>query len=375
MFKEHLVRSMNPGPLSGITVPQWFRLIRQNGLPIEPRYWPRAATISGISVINSVLGSWEHYMYSRHWSQIQLKPPVVVLGAPRSGTTLLHNLLCLDPRFGYTTFLQTRFPRIFLTSEWLVRTLGSWAMTGRRVQDKVQVAWDSPGEDENALCGLTLLSQSLAAAFPHHREAYERFRFSGGFTAEQANCWKKSLVAFLQKVSWRHGQTLVLKSPSHTTRIKMLLEALPEAKFVFIHRNPFDVVRSWIHTSRTIASYRQLQTPKRMNNEDVAARYRTVMDGYLAERQLIPSGRLCEVGFADLEEDPVRTIREIYKTLTLPDFSVVEPSLTAYVHFISGYQKNIHNEMPASLRRRVATECARCFAEWGYPADVSNFPG
>jgi hypothetical protein len=57
----------------------------------------------------------------------RIPPPLFVLGHWRSGTTHLHNLLCLDERAGYTTTFQTVFPNHLFGFHkpliWLMRLL------------------------------------------------------------------------------------------------------------------------------------------------------------------------------------------------------------------------------------------------------------
>jgi len=54
---------------------------------------------------------------------------------------------------------------------------------------------------------------------------------------------------FIRKVQLFRGteKRLLLKSPVHTARIKLLLKLFPDAQFVYIHRNPYDVFRSAVN--------------------------------------------------------------------------------------------------------------------------------
>jgi len=366
-LRKAVVRAITPGALSGITISQWVRLLWENRFAVELRYFPRAVSISMISLLNSVLGCWELSVYSRHWKKTEVMPPLIVLGAARCGTTYLQNLLCEDTRFAYPSFLQTRFPLIFLSAGWLVRRLGSFAMTKHRRQDRVDVGWDRPGEDESALCALTLHSRLLGTVFPKHRARYERYSFSDGFTEDQAQKWKAVFLAYVQKLTWKYNKPLVLKTPAHTARIRLLLEAFPEARFVFIQRNPFNAIRSSMHMSQEISPYRRLQTPPERSEDFAAERFRKLMEAYFDQRKLIACNRLHEIRFEDLERNPIGTLREIYEALDLPDFGVTEDKVLNYLDSIADYKKNKHDALPHALREQIAKECSRCFEEWDYP--------
>lgn len=40
---------------------------------------------------------------------------------------------------------------------------------------------------------------------------------------------------------------LLIKSPVHTGRVKTLLSIFPDAQFIYIHRNPYEVFQSALH--------------------------------------------------------------------------------------------------------------------------------
>ena len=89
---------------------------------------------------------------------------------------------------------------------------------------------------------------------------------------------------------------------------------------------------------------------------------------FFEERGLIPEGQFHEVGYEELEKDPVGQVRRVYEALNLPEFGPAEPGLRRYVGSIAGYQKNEFPDLPADLRSRIAASWRACFEEWGYPA-------
>ena len=86
-------------------------------------------------------------------------------------------------------------------------------------------------------------------------------------------------------------------------------------------------------------------------------------DAYFEERGLIPEGRLCEVGYEDLEREPIGVVGSIYESLGLPGFEDLRPRLEGYLGSIAGYRKNRHDELPEPLtpshRPRVGPELRR----------------
>jgi hypothetical protein len=100
--------------------------------------------------------------------------------------------------------------------------------------------------------------------------------------------------------------------------------------------------------------------------------YREMYDAFFEQRPLIPADQFHEVGFEELEADPIGEISRLYDALQLPDFCWVEQKLRSYVGSVSGYKKNAFPELPADQQKRVSTEWRRCFDAWGYRTSVDG---
>jgi len=143
----------------------------------------------------------------------------------------------------------------------------------------------------------------------------------------------------------------------------------PHARFIHIQRNPYAVFPSSRWTFQVNYELHRVQSaPSDQLDEWVLQQYRTMYEVFFEERKLVPEGRLVEVRFEQLEEDPLGQVRHVYTVLGLPDFSLVEPVIRRYVDSVAGYKKNMFPELSLALRNRIADEWRRCFEEWGYPA-------
>jgi hypothetical protein len=218
------------------------------------------------------------------------------------------------------------------------------------------------------MCVWGFLTQYLSGVFPRRAAHYDQFLTFRNAPPPAVEEWKSSLGQFVQKLMLRHGKPLILKSPTHTGRIRLLLEMFPEARFVHIHRDPCTVFQSFVHTYQTGLPFGRLQRTDAVDwSERVIRQYRELYDAFFEERGLIPAGHFHELGYADLEKGPLGEMRKLYEALDLPAFAHVEPALRAYLDSLSGYRKNVFPELAPELRRRIASEWRRCFDEWGYP--------
>jgi len=367
LWREALLIRFGSGAFCGMPLGLWLKVLRDNRFAIGRPYWGRAAAITVGSLPNSLISWWENLVYARKVSSTKVAPPLFILGIWRSGRTHLHNLLAQDDRFAFPNTYQVFYPQTFLTTEKLNSKLVEFFLPKMRPQDNVSMGIQEPQEDEFAFCSLTGRGFTMAWAFPRRAEHYDRYLTFREASAREVTEWKSALAWFIQKLSWKYGKPLVLKSPGHTCRIKLLLQLFPDAKFVHIHRNPYDVFQSTQHMVRKVMPWWALQVPDYTNLDDGTIRqYKEVYDVFFEERELIPEGRFHEISFEALEADQIGQVRSVYEALALPDFMAVEPALRRYVESLSGYRKNRFPELSASLRKRIAGEWRRCFEEWGY---------
>jgi hypothetical protein len=367
-WQETFATRVGPGALCGLTLGDWLRLLAQHRFAVAPPYWLRAATITLGSLQNSLFYGWERWRYEAAIQATEPEPPLFVLGVWRSGTTHLHNLLARDRRFAYPDFFEVFYPHTFLSTGWFNRGVLAKFLPERRPQDNVRMAISEPQEDEFALNCLTQLSWVLLWTFPQRPELYERFLTFRGATEAERRRWQAALVRFVKKLTYQHRRPLVLKSPAHTGRIKLLLEAFPNARFVHIHRNPYDVFQSSLHSARKAIPWWTLQHPDYSHLEETTLQqYADLYEAYLEERHLIPAGRLHDFSYESLVADPIGTLRIAYEALNLPDFAVAEPPIREYLATIRDYERNRFAPIEPHWKEAIAQRWRRCFDEWGYP--------
>jgi hypothetical protein len=281
-------------------------------------------------------------------------------------------LLAVDRRFAFPNLFQVTYPLTFLLTERIAASMFFRAAPTRRPQDAVKMGVNEPQEEDFAMCADGGQSVMLAWAFPRNAEHYHPFMTLSDLSASDLSRWKNSHQLFLKKLTYKYRRPLVLKSPANTGRVKTLFELYPSAKLVHIHRHPYDIFRSHLHTLHTCGPYWQLQRKDYRDEEALHTQIiefvRTLYESYFEQRALIPPDRLHDVAYAELERDPIGQIRGVYAALALPDFGAVEQPLRAYVSSLADYKKNAFAELPVSLRNRIYREWRPYFDEWDYAA-------
>ena len=368
-WREILLEKFGPGFAGGITFGDWMRLLWENGFRVHPRCLPKAVSATLCSLGNTPLRWLEHCLYDRRIAAQPIQPPLFVLGHFRNGTTHLHNLLAVDRRFAYPRASQVVMPHNFLLAEKVMSAVGSFLLPRTRFGvDNMALRPDSPSEEESAIGLMTGYSPYVGWMFPERAEHYARYLTFRDVPTHEVKRWKAAYVALVKKLSWKDERPLVLKSPPNTCRIRLLLEAFPDAKFVHVHRDPYVVYQSTMHLMVRALRIHSFQKPKLADiHHRVIRQYQTMYEVFFEERDLIPAGRHCEVSFEELLANPIGQMRQVYEELDLPDFGVVERHLEEYVRSLAGYSKNRFPDLTADVRSEISDAWQRCFAEWGYP--------
>ena len=314
---------------------------------VERRFIARYLGILTADAIFAPLRFWQSVAYGGRIRRAELHPqPLFLLGFWRSGTTLLHNLLSMDPQWGFVNTYQAAMPDLFLAGQRRVRRMIESKLPPNRGVDNIPVDFAMPQEEEIAMMCANGLSPYVSLLFPNSGSKTLDYLFMDGrLNQDERERWRSEYARLLKAASYHMGgKPLLLKSPSNTSRITALLEMFPEARFVYIQRNPYDTLRSYIHLLRLMNHWHALQS---IDFDELLMRqvqiYRQMAETYLEQKELIPDGRLVEIRYEELEQDKMGQIRRIYEGIGLDGYDAFAPRLAEYVDSIADFQKNPSN--------------------------------
>lgn len=331
--------------------------------------WRQIGLMPFFGFYNSAMAIVEKALYGRKIAQTEIHPePVFILGYWRSGTTLLHNLISLDPRYAYPTLYETIFPWHFLTTETINTRLTGWMVPKSRPMDNVEAHWKVPQEDEFAICTMCLVSPYTLPLRPFDLQEWTRSFRIDELPLQDRRLWFDTVRLFMKKLTVRHQKPLVMKSPSHTYRVKQLLELFPQAKFIYINRHPFDVFNSALHLRSILIGENTLGCAWHPDAENsVIETYLEAYRAYERDKHLIPPGNLAEVKYEDLSEDPLREIGRLYDELGLGGFAEMRRHLEPTLAHHKEYKKNKF-QPDRRWRDEVYRRCREVYDRFGYPA-------
>jgi omega-hydroxy-beta-dihydromenaquinone-9 sulfotransferase len=353
----------------GIELAAWLRLLARNRFAIHPARLPMAALITAAAAVNTNLRVTQWLRHSRKVARVPVPDdPIFIVGHWRTGTTMLHELLALDPRMRAPSTYESLSPNHFLVTERFVRRFGSWMLPRTRPFDNMRVSYDRPQEDEVALALRGVPSPFLSVAFPRRPCPYPKYVDLDDLSPRELAKWQAGFRAFLQLLLFRRPGRLVLKSPQHTTRVPVLAQMFPGARFIYMTRDPYVVFPSTVHFWRTMYEHYGLQgrvdgVPLR---EQVFNDFAHMYDRWEHARPLIPADRVYELRYERLAANPLAELEKLYALQNLGDFAPIRPAVAQYAERSRRYQTNEYPDLDAATRDEISRRWASYFLRHGY---------
>ena len=304
------------------------------------------------------------------------KAPVFIIGHWRSGTTYLHQLMSHDPEFFFQTKYQNFFSDNFLSSEGFFKPLISKIIQllspAREWKSNISrtMNLDAPSESDTALISeISEVTYHWGHLFPKAYQRYfDKYLFFDNLTKAELEEWKYKMRTMLNKTYLKHDSgRLLIKNPGDTARIKHLLDIYPEAKFVFIHRDPYEVFYSnmklWSHVLSTVSLQQITDQEKRKIVLDI---YKKLHQKYLDQRELLKSDQLAEIGHREILTAPEETLKKIYNKLGIHDFNKALPYIRAFLQQQPPAKDNRYSPDPEDIKE-INHEWKFAFRLWNYP--------
>jgi len=343
--------------LVGSTISNYFRILNKG--KVAPKYYFKIFLTTLVVLIATPFHFWEEIYFRKKLKKFKFsKPPLFILGHWRSGTTLLHNTLSKDPSAGYVSTYQSLFPNN-MSSKWLFRTFMKINMPHKRPADGVELNINFPQEDEFAFCNCQPNTYYNFFYFPTlYKTFFGQAVNHENLTEKEIKLWFNAYDKLLKKALIdSKRERLIVKNPVNTGRIDKILKLYPDARFLYIYRNPVTVFYS------TQLFFRKLNPTLWFQDVDnqfidnmIFDVYNHLMDNYLEQKSLIPAGNLLEIRFENFEQNPLKEMENIYTYLLKEDFSKVKNNFSEYFSTQKSHKKNnylVDENTIASIRKHL----------------------
>ena len=346
---------------------KWLKLLFFNGFNIHLKHIPKVMAITFINFLLFPFVLVEKFKHRKRIKQTQiLKDPVFIVGHWRTGTTHLHKMLALDPQFGFITLTETAFPHLILGQSKILHKLMRPFTPKRRPTDNVEMFPEMPHEHEFALMVLCSHTPILGITFPEKFEYYRKYTTFENVSKRKINEWKKQFIFLVKILTIKSkGKQLVLKNPIDTYRIDLLVDMFPNAKFIHIYRNPYDVFYSTLKLHRHNAEIYALQRPNYNLYQIVLDSFAEMYDKFYEDIKLIPRGNYVEVRFEDLAQYPIRELERIYNSLSIENLEEAKPMIQMYLDKVADYKPSKY-DVTTEDKKRIYARWRQTIEKWGY---------
>jgi len=344
----------------------------------QVKYLPRVLSFYFKYLLFEVFRLTEKVLYTKKIKHHKIeKDPVFILGYYRSGTTHLQELLLQDTHFGYMNYFQGIAVNSFLVSEKFLRPILSRIIKLFGVQNpahNLPLTMEMTMEEDIAMVSSGFyLASNWGQVLPHRfKHFFNKTVFFKDISDSEYKDFKQNFQLIVNKTSIANDQKqLIFKSPPQLARIKMLMEMYPEAKFIYIHRNPYHVFKSNLRLWKTFDGQKLSSISDNDIRENIVWSYDESMKLYQEYKVLIPKKNIFELSFDDLQKTPLDSIKSIYKQFNL---DLTDITLKTMQHFLDqkhGKNRAIHkiNEADSSL---VENKLSRWLELYNYKKPSSN---
>jgi hypothetical protein len=290
-----------------------------------------------VDILVNRLRAEDHFRRHPEILEETIAKPLVIVGLPRTGTTMLHRTLAADPRWYSVLWYECRNPSPFPgtgAERRDPRIAEAEAQVQAMIEGSPELAaihpLDALAPDEEIL----LLEHSFYSTTPEaaaNVPSYGRWLNERDQTA--AYVYLKKLLQFLQWQKKRVGSSAerwVLKTPHHLGFMDLLFAVFPDAHVVQTHRDPLETIpslASMIHAVWILAS--ESADPHEVGrqwNDKMAAALRRC----LQVRDHYPD-RFIDVWYLDAVQDPIAEARRIYERIGVPFLPSAENAMRDFV--------------------------------------------
>ncbi len=207
--------------------------------------------------------------------------------------------------------------------------------------DNMSYSWASPQEDEFALLALGAPSPYESLIVPSLMRDPQKLVDLRQRSATEQERWAEAFRRFLLLLTVQQSKRMVFKSPPHGFKLPLLLSMFPQARYVIIERNPYEIFASNLKLWRTLLNMYAVES----SSSDEIEQF--VLEAYLVHEEAIAEGmktantsRLALVRYEALATNPIGQIQRLYEELELGSFDRVRRPLEEYLVAATGYVRN-----------------------------------
>ena len=260
--------------------------------------------------------------------------PIVIVGLPRTGSTMTHRLLASDPNHTAMLWWEGRYPALLPGEK--RGDIETRMELGKAEVDAVVAAspealdihpWDYKGADEEIL----LLEHNFLSTVPESFMALPSY--SEWIEEQDHTLAYEDLKKFIQYLQWqnpgREKKRWVLKSPHHLGFIDKMISVFPDAKIIQTHRDPIKTVPSFCSMCANLFEPLTTNFDKVFIGKHWSNKLTRALNHCMNISEQHPDNFL-DLEFLNMIKDPIDEMKKIYEFIGEPFGEKTEVAMEAW---------------------------------------------
>jgi hypothetical protein len=304
-------------------------------------------------------------------SKQEIVRPVFIIGMPRTGTTILHDILAQDPANRAPLTWEAMFPSpppetaSFDTDP----RIEACAATFPDIDALIPgfKAMHPMGALLTQEC-VTMMGETMCTPLFHNQFRVPSYEDWVDQEADFGDVYDFHLQQ-LQHLQSRHMRDRwVLKTGAHMWGLEHLLATYPDARIVFTHRDPVDSMTSYASLTALVRTMGSDEVDRVEIAQDWTARLRRVIEHALEVREArdYPDAIFYDMKFSDFVGDQFSAVQKIYESFDLPMNEKAATRMRAFIddnpqgkHGAHQYTPEEFGVDPIKVRREFQTYIER----------------
>ncbi len=300
---------------------------------------------------------------------VPVKQPVFIVGPPRTGTTLLFNLLSLNKRFRYLRSWEAFRPGIQKDDQRLAHKARKWS--DNRIR---RLNYLNP--DLNKIHHLD--TDDPEECIPLFGNSFESGMFPFAFNTVSYHDWymeqdhRNSYLYYRKQLQWmqsqKKGQQWLLKSPAHLVAITALLETFPDALILQTHRDPKKIIPSISNLEYVFQCMVSYDIDKTFIGGMAIDHLAKIMEAAFKAREK-NNFNIVDILYEDLVANPIQIIEKVYHALGETLTTEMREQISAY---LAANPKNKYGKHKYSIWE-IGLEAKMFYDRFDFYYDRFNF--
>ena len=284
-------------------------------------------------------------------AQETIVAPIVVVGMPRTGSTILHDILAQDPDSRAPLTWETMFPSPPPTPETFDTDPRIEAcdatFPGVDAQIPAFKAMHPMGARLSQEC-VTTMADTMVSPLFHNQFRVPTYQ---DWVDEEAD-WSQVYEFHewqLQHLGWKvKRDRWVLKTGAHMWGLTHLLDRYPDARIVFTHRDPVKSMTSYASLTALVRSMGSDDVDAAEIANDWTRRIKRVLELSIKTRaeNNYPKAQFFDMHFQDFVKDQFGVVEKIYSTFGLPMTEIAAERMKAFIADNPKGKHGIHRYAP-----------------------------